>query len=52
VAIIRFYHSTHLRLFYTIRVVACLMRRSQHQNPYWSIVSLYWVCVIDYIPTY
>ena len=33
VAIIRFYHSTHLRLFYTIRVAACLMRRSQHQNP-------------------
>jgi len=32
VAIIRFYHSTHLRLFYTIRVAACLMRRSQHQN--------------------
>jgi len=33
VIIIRFYHSTHLRLFYTIRVAACLMRRSQHQNP-------------------
>jgi len=32
VAIIRFYHSTHLRLFYTIRVAA------------WSIVPLYWVC--------
>ena len=44
VAIIRFYHSTHLRLFYTIRVAACLMRRSQHQNPRWSIVPLYWVC--------
>jgi hypothetical protein len=28
VAIIRFYHSTHLRLFHTIRVAACLMRRS------------------------
>ena len=27
VAIIRFYHSTHLRLFYIIRVAACLMRR-------------------------
>jgi len=39
VAIIRFYHSTHLRLFYTIRVAACLMR-SQHQNPCWSIVPL------------
>jgi len=26
VAIIRFYHSTHLRLFYTIRVAACLVR--------------------------
>ena len=33
VAIIRFYHSTHLRLFYTIRVAACLVGRSQHQNP-------------------
>ena len=43
VAIIRFYHSTHLRLFYTIRVAACLMRRSQHENPCWSIVPLYWV---------
>jgi len=32
-AIIRFYYSTHIRLFYTIRVAACLMRRSQHQNP-------------------
>jgi len=32
VAIIRFYHSTHLRLFYTFRVAACLMRRAQHQN--------------------
>ena len=32
VAIIRFYHSTHLRLFYTIRVAVCLMRRSQHQT--------------------
>jgi len=31
VAIIRFYHSTHLRLFYTIRVVVCLMRRFHHQ---------------------
>jgi len=41
VAIIRFYHSTHLRLFYTTRVAACLMRRSQHQNPCWSIVFLY-----------
>jgi len=30
VVVIRFYHSTHLRLFYTIRVAACLMRRSQH----------------------
>ena len=38
VAIIRFYHSTRLRLFYTIRVAACLMRRSQHQNPCRSIV--------------
>jgi len=45
VAIIRFYYSTHLRLFYTIRVAACLMRRSQHQNPCWSTVPLYWVCV-------
>jgi len=43
VAIIRFYHSTRSSLFYTIRVVACLMRRSQHQNPCWSIVPLYWV---------
>jgi len=42
--IIRFYHSTHLRLFYTILVAACFMRRSQHQNPCWSIVPLYWVC--------
>jgi len=33
VAIIRFYHSTHVRLFYTIRVATCLMMRSQHQNP-------------------
>ena len=32
VAIIRFYHSTHLRLFYTIRMAACLMKRYQHQN--------------------
>jgi len=24
VIIIRFYHSTHLRLFYTIRVTTCL----------------------------
>ena len=39
VAIIRFYHSTHLRLFYTVRVAACLMRRSQHQNPCWSTVD-------------
>jgi len=31
VAIIRFYHSTHSRLFYTIREAACLLRRSQHQ---------------------
>ena len=44
VAIIRFCHSTHLRLFYTIRMAACLMRRSQHQNPCWSIVPLYWMC--------
>ena len=44
VAIIRFYHSTHLRLFYTIRVAACLMRRAQLQIPCWSIVPLYWVC--------
>ena len=36
VSIISFYHSAHLRLFYTIRVAACLMRRSQHQNPCWS----------------
>ena len=36
VAIIRFYPSTHLRLFYTIRVAACLMRRPQHQNPCWG----------------
>ena len=35
-AIIRFYHSTHLRLFYTFHVAVCLMRRSQHQNPCWS----------------
>jgi len=28
-----FLHSNHLRLFYTIREAACLMRRSQHQNP-------------------
>jgi len=41
VVIIRFYHSTHLKLFYTIRVAACWMRRSQHQHPCWSI---YWVC--------
>ena len=33
VAIIRFYHSTRLRLFYAVRVAACLTRRSQHQNP-------------------
>jgi hypothetical protein len=33
VAIIRFNHSTNLRLFYTIRVAACLMRRSQRENP-------------------
>ena len=33
VAIIRFYHSTHLRLFYTIRVAACLIRRSQLSKP-------------------
>jgi len=38
-----FYHSTHLRLFFTIRVAACLMR-SQDQNPCWSTVPLYWVC--------
>ena len=44
VAIIRFYHSTHLRLFYTVRVTAYLMRRSQHQRPCWSIVPLYWAC--------
>ena len=31
VAIIRFYHSTHLRLFYTIRVATCLMRSGHHQ---------------------
>ena len=43
VAILSFYHSTHLRLFYTIRMAACLMRRSEHQNPCWSIVPLYWV---------
>ena len=43
VAIIGFYHLTHLRLFYTIRVAACLMRRSQHQKLCWSIVPLYWV---------
>ena len=49
VAIIRFYHSTHLRLFCTIRVVACLMRRFEHQNPCWSIVPLYWVCVWAFI---
>ena len=30
VAIIRFYHSIILKLFYTIRVAACLMRRSQN----------------------
>ena len=41
VAIINFYHSTHLRLFYTIRVTAFLTRRSQRQTPCWSIVSLY-----------
>ena len=41
VDIIRFYQSNHLRLFYTIRVAACLMRRSEHQNPCWSIVPLY-----------
>ena len=45
VTIIKFYHSTHLRLFYTIRVAACLMWRSQHQPLCWSIVPLYWVCV-------
>jgi len=28
VAIIRFYHSTHLRFFYTFALAACLMRRS------------------------
>ena len=39
VAIIRFYHSTRLRLFYTIRMAACLMRRTQHQNPCWNISS-------------
>ena len=33
VAILMFYHSTHLRLLYSIRVAACLMRRSQHQKP-------------------
>ena len=40
VVIIRFYHSTHLRLFYTIRVAACLMRRSQHQNTPKHVVFL------------
>ena len=49
VAIIRFYHSTHLRLFYTIRVAACLMRRSQHQNPWWSILPLYIGTVLQII---
>jgi len=43
VAITRLYQSTHLRLFYTIRVAAWFMRISQHQNPCWSIVPLYWV---------
>jgi len=33
-----------LRLFYTIHLAARLMRRSQHQNPSWSIVPIYWVC--------
>jgi len=37
VAIIWFYHLTDL--FYTIRVAACLMGRSQHQSPvvYWTL---------------
>ena len=48
VAIIRFYHSTHLRLFYTIHVATCLMI-SQHQNPCWSIVPLYWLCGYYYV---
>ena len=52
VAIIRFYHSTHLRLFYTIRVAACLMRRSQHQNPCWSIVPLYWGVWVNHVIIY
>jgi len=47
VAIIRIYHSTHLRLFFTIRVAACLVRRSQHQNPCWNIRRyLYIGCVL------
>ena len=44
VAIIRFYHSTHLRLFYTIRVAACLMRRSEPQTPI-GAYYLYTGCV-------
>jgi len=43
VAISRFYHLTHLRLFYTICMAAFLMRRSRHQNPCWSILPVYWV---------
>ena len=48
VAIIRFYHSTRLRLFYTVRVVACLLRRSQHQNPCWSIETYTVVLLTTY----
>jgi len=48
VAIITFYHSTPLRLFYTIRVTECLMRRSQHQNPRWSILGVWVDHVIIY----
>jgi hypothetical protein len=33
VAIVRFNPSTHLRLFYTIRVAVCLMRRSSTSKP-------------------
>jgi len=50
-AINNFYHSTHLSLFYIIRLAACLMR-SQLQDPYCGILSLYWDSDVEISSTF